>query len=160
MNISTDRRHPFHTYNDRNRFRQFGFTQQNIVVDTDDVLRDMKIWNGKGSLRYWCLGYSQCFSVISRFCSTSKLACFWAFFHRLPLECRNHWEALTVAEASMSQWPLSIRDFPVSLHVVYVDYDDLLCESKLPESIVVVIGIQGMMSVRRNVYTFSSSFCR
>ena len=22
MNVSTDRRHPFHTYNDRNRFRQ------------------------------------------------------------------------------------------------------------------------------------------
>ena len=43
MNVSTDRRHPFYTYNDRNRFRQFGFTQQNIVVDTDDVLRDMKI---------------------------------------------------------------------------------------------------------------------
>ena len=52
LNISTDRRHPFHTYNDHNRFRQyFGFTQQNIVVDIDDIERDMEISNGKGSLR-------------------------------------------------------------------------------------------------------------
>ena len=29
--------------------------------------RDVEISNGKGSLRHWCLGYSQCFSVISRF---------------------------------------------------------------------------------------------
>ena len=36
MNVFTDRRHPFHTYNDHNRFRQFGFTQQNTVVNTDD----------------------------------------------------------------------------------------------------------------------------
>ena len=87
INVSTDRRHPFHTYNDRNRFRQFGFTQQNIVVEIDDGERDMEISNGKGSLRYWCLGCSQCFSVISIFwyCSTNKLTCFWAIFHRLPL---------------------------------------------------------------------------
>ena len=52
MNVSTDRRHPFDTYNDRNPFRHFGFTQQNIVVDMDDVERDMKISNGKGSLRH------------------------------------------------------------------------------------------------------------
>ena len=52
MNVSTDRRHPFHTYNDRNRFRQFGFTQQDNVVDIDDVERDMEISNGKGSLRH------------------------------------------------------------------------------------------------------------
>ena len=52
MNVSTDRRHPFHTYNDRNRLRQFGFTQRNIVVDIDDVERNMKISNGKGSLRH------------------------------------------------------------------------------------------------------------
>ena len=52
MNVSPDRCHPFHTYNDRNRFRQFGFTQQNIVVDIDDIERDMEISNGKGSLRY------------------------------------------------------------------------------------------------------------
>ena len=52
MNVSMDRRHPFHTYNDRNRFRQFGFTQQNIVVDIDDVEKDMEISNGKGSLRH------------------------------------------------------------------------------------------------------------
>ena len=32
MNVSTDRRHRFHTYNDHNRFRQFGFTQQMTVV--------------------------------------------------------------------------------------------------------------------------------
>ena len=50
MNVSTDRRHPFHTYVDRNRFIQFGFTQQNIVVDIDDVERDVEISNGKGSL--------------------------------------------------------------------------------------------------------------
>ena len=49
MDVSTDRRHPFHTYNDRNRFRQFGFTQENIVVDIDDVERDMEISNGKKS---------------------------------------------------------------------------------------------------------------
>ena len=67
MNISTDRRHPFHTYNDRNRFRQFGFTRQNIVVDIGGVERDMEISNGKVSLRNWCHGYSHCFSVISIF---------------------------------------------------------------------------------------------
>ena len=52
MNVSTDRRHPFHTYNDRNGFRQFGFTQQNIVVDIDDVERDMEILNEMESLRH------------------------------------------------------------------------------------------------------------
>ena len=55
------------SYNDRNWFRQFGFTQQNIVVDIDDVERDMEISYGKGSLGRWCLGYSQCLSVISIF---------------------------------------------------------------------------------------------
>ena len=64
---------------------------------------------------------------------------------------RNHWEALTVAEVWMSQWPLSIRDFHVSLHVVYVCYVSL-SESKLSESIAVVIGMEGMASVRRNVH--------
>ena len=73
MNVSTDQRHPFYTYNDRNRFRQFGFTQQNIVVDIDDVERDMEISNGKGSLRHWCLGYSQCFLVIPLFWYNSFL---------------------------------------------------------------------------------------
>ena len=53
----------------------------------------------------------------------------------------------------MSQWPLSIRDFHVSLHVVYVDYDVSLCESKLSESIAVVIGMEGTASVRRNVHS-------
>ena len=52
MNICTDRRHPFHTYNDRNRFRQFGFAQRNIEVDLDDVKRNTEISNGKGSLRH------------------------------------------------------------------------------------------------------------
>ena len=52
MNVSMDGRHPFHTYNDCNRFGQFGFTQHNIVVDIDDVERDMEISNGKGSLRH------------------------------------------------------------------------------------------------------------
>ena len=47
MNISTDRRHPSHTYNDRNRFRQFEFTQQNIVVDINDVERHGNLeWKG------------------------------------------------------------------------------------------------------------------
>ena len=50
VNVSTDRRHPFHIYNDRDRFRQFGFTQQNIVVNIDDVERDTEISKGKGSL--------------------------------------------------------------------------------------------------------------
>ena len=50
-------------------------------------------------------------------------------------EYRDHWEALIVAEASMSQWPLSIRDFRVPLHVVYVDYDVLLCECNVVFSI-------------------------
>ena len=52
MNASTDQCHPFHTYNDCNQFRQFGFTQQNIIVDIDDMERDMEISNGKGSLRH------------------------------------------------------------------------------------------------------------
>ena len=51
-NVCTDRRQPFHYYNDHNRFRQFGFTQQNIVINVDDVERDTKISNGKGSLRH------------------------------------------------------------------------------------------------------------
>ena len=62
MNYSTGGRHLFHTYNGRNWFRQFGFTQQNIKVDMEDMERDMEIWNGKGSRRHWCPGYSQCFS--------------------------------------------------------------------------------------------------
>ena len=33
MNVFTDRRHPFHTFNDYSRFRQFGFTQRNIVAN-------------------------------------------------------------------------------------------------------------------------------
>ena len=72
-NVSTDRRHPFHTCNDHNRFRQFRFTQQKIVVDIDDVERDTEISNGKGSLRLWCLGYSQCFLVIPLFWYNSFL---------------------------------------------------------------------------------------
>ena len=52
MNVSTDRRHPFHTHNDRNRFTQYGFTQRNIVVDIDDMERDTDISSGKGSLRH------------------------------------------------------------------------------------------------------------
>ena len=67
MNVSTDRRHPFHTYDDHNLFRQFAFTQENTVVDIDDAERDVEISNGKGSLRHSCFGYSQCFSVISIF---------------------------------------------------------------------------------------------
>ena len=67
MDVSTDRRHPFHTYNDRNRFGQFELTQQNIVVDINDVERDTEISNGKRSMRHWRLGDSQCFSVISIF---------------------------------------------------------------------------------------------
>ena len=50
MNVSTDRRHPFHTYNDHNRFRQFGITQQSIVVNIDDEERDTDISDGEGSL--------------------------------------------------------------------------------------------------------------
>ena len=67
MNVSTDRRHLFYTYNDSSRVRQSGFTQQNIVVDIDDVERDMEISSGKGSLWLWYLGYSKCFSEISIF---------------------------------------------------------------------------------------------
>ena len=52
MNVSTDRRHPFHTYSDHNRCRQFEFTQQNFEVDMDDMERDMEISIGKGSLRH------------------------------------------------------------------------------------------------------------
>ena len=90
MNVSMDQCHPFHTYNSHNWFRQFGFTQQNIIVDKDDMERDMEISNGKGSLRHWCLGYSQCFSVISIFWYNSLIlqymqTCFWAIFRCLPL---------------------------------------------------------------------------
>ena len=52
MNVSMDQCHPFHTYNDHNRFRPFEFTQRNFEVDTDDVERNIKISNGKGSLRH------------------------------------------------------------------------------------------------------------
>ena len=64
MNVSMDQHRPFHTYNDHNLFRQFGFTQQNIIVNTDGVERDMEISNGKGSLRHWRLCYNQRFLVI------------------------------------------------------------------------------------------------
>ena len=74
-------------------------------------------------------------------------------------EYRNHREAMTVAEALMFQWPLSIRDFHVSLHVVHVDYDVLLCESKVSKLIAVVIGIEGMASNRGNVHSLYSSLC-
>ena len=67
MNFFTDWHHPLHTYNNHNRFRQFGFTQQNIIVNTDDVERDIEISNGKGSWRHWCFCRSRCFSVISIF---------------------------------------------------------------------------------------------
>ena len=43
---------------------------------------------------------------------------------------------------------------------IYVDHDVLLCESKLYESIVVVIGMEGMSLVRRNVHNLNSSVCR
>ena len=52
MNVSTDRRHPFHTYHDHSLFRQLEFTRQNNVVNTDDVEKDMDISNGKGSLKH------------------------------------------------------------------------------------------------------------
>ena len=52
MNISIDRHHPVHTSNDHYLLRQFGFTHQNIEVNTDSVERDMEILNGKGLLRY------------------------------------------------------------------------------------------------------------
>ena len=60
----------------------------------------------------------------------------------------------------MSQWPLSIRDFRVPLHVLFVDYDVSLCESKLSELIVVFIGVEGMASVHTSVRSLNSSFCR
>ena len=52
MNVSTDRRHPFHTYNDHNRYRQLGFTQQNIVVNIIDMERETEISNEKEPLRH------------------------------------------------------------------------------------------------------------
>ena len=51
MKVYTYQRHSFHTFDDHNRFRHFGFTQQNIVVKIDDV-EDTEISNGKRSLRY------------------------------------------------------------------------------------------------------------
>ena len=51
VNVSTERHHPTHAY-DRNQFRQFGFTRENIVVDINGVERDMGISNGKGSLSH------------------------------------------------------------------------------------------------------------
>ena len=48
MSISTDWRHPFHTCNNHNLFSQFGFTEQIIMVNTNDAERDMEILNGKG----------------------------------------------------------------------------------------------------------------
>ena len=81
-------------------------------------------------------------------------------YNGITSEYRNHWETLTEAEPSMSQWPLSIRDFHVCLHGVRVDNYVLLCESKLSESTAVVIGMGGMASVRRNVHSLNSSLCR
>ena len=50
MNISTDQHHPFHTYNNHNLFGQIGCTQQNTIVNTDNVERDME--KGMGSMRH------------------------------------------------------------------------------------------------------------
>ena len=47
MDVSLDQRHPFYIYNDHNLFRQFGFTQQNIIVNINDVERDRnREWRG------------------------------------------------------------------------------------------------------------------
>ena len=72
-------------------------------------------------------------------------------------EYRNHWEALTGAKASMSQCPLSIGDFHVSFCIVYVDYDVLLCECKLSESIAVAKSMEGMVLVHWNVHSHNTS---
>ena len=42
--------------------------------------------------------------------------------------------------------------------MVFVDYDVLLFESKLSESTVIVIGMEGKASVRTNVHSLNSSF--
>ena len=42
-------------------------SQQNIVVNTGNIKRDMEVLNGTGSLRHRRLCYNQCFSVISIF---------------------------------------------------------------------------------------------
>ena len=79
----------------------------------------------------------------------------------LPLECQNHWEALIVEEASLSQCVLSIRDFSLSLSMTaMLKGSVLLFESKLSESIVVVIGMERKASVHENVQSLQSSFCR
>ena len=49
VNVSMDPHHPFHTYNNHNRLRQVGFTQQNFIVNIDDVERDIELLNGKES---------------------------------------------------------------------------------------------------------------
>ena len=48
VNVSMDPHHPFHTYN-YNRLRHLGFTQQNFIVNIDDVERDIELLNGKES---------------------------------------------------------------------------------------------------------------
>ena len=64
MNGSTDRRYPLHTYNDHSWFRQFEFTQQNVVVNLDDVERVMEISNGKG---FWDIDASATINASRRF---------------------------------------------------------------------------------------------
>ena len=97
MNVFTDRLDPFHTYNDRNRFRQFGFTQQNIVVEIDDGERDMEISNGKGTLIHWRLGYSQCFSVISTFWYNSLI-----LQHKQPYLFLSYFSSLAIIQKGSS----------------------------------------------------------
>ena len=50
LNVSMDRRHPFNTWNDRTRFRQFGFTQQNILIECADLLETRKKYFEEKSL--------------------------------------------------------------------------------------------------------------
>ena len=50
--------------------------------------------------------------------------------------------------------------FCVPLHDGNVDYDVSLCELNLSESIEVVVDMEVMASVRRNVHGLSSSLCR
>ena len=52
LNVFMDRRLPFHTYNDHNRFRQFGFKQQNRPFQHSRHGKGQgKISNGKDTLR-------------------------------------------------------------------------------------------------------------
>ena len=107
MNIPTDRRHSFHTYSDHSSFRQFAFTERNIVVNTDNVERDWKSRTGRGD---WNDVDASVTINVSRWFlysngSTSKLNFFFLSYFSSPVIIQiNSSLALKVVQKYVNRW--------------------------------------------------------